>query len=384
MPSWNHVHHDFPNYLVSAQMVVQGEDLTLLYDDAWFNQRIKEAGIEEEGKFTPFPPITSFLMTPLAMLNPIHAKRIWVAVNLGLLILHLVLIRKLANTTWIRSAVIIFLLGAGMANNFLNGQVYLLISTLVFLAYWHYQRKSFGWAGILLAFAAIIKYLPIIFLAVLLIARNWRLVTAATLTLVALALLQLFYFGIDLNLQYLGILQAHLGGEISGQHGFLYQFQSWNSLFSRLFVFDESLNPQPLLNAPWLKSVLLAVIYSCMLWTFYKLWRLFGKENIEVILALVGIGVITLLPASATYHCILLLFPITLLIGHGKALEGKLGLFWLTSYGAMGFIPYGLFWNEAFPTVFLYPRLWLLILFFVLSLVIVSSNTGQKPKTAKV
>src|SRR5258705_14007039 len=84
IPGWK-MQSDFPNYYVSAKLVADGHRLDSIYDDAWFNLQLKEYRFEQQGKFSPFPPPTVFVMMPLTPFDPLTAKRIWMIINLVLL-----------------------------------------------------------------------------------------------------------------------------------------------------------------------------------------------------------------------------------------------------------------------------------------------------------
>ncbi len=73
VPGWKNVESDFPNYYTASRIIIEGRDIDKLYDDQWFNSRIKEYGIEQQGKFSPFPPVTAFLMIPLVVFEPLNA-----------------------------------------------------------------------------------------------------------------------------------------------------------------------------------------------------------------------------------------------------------------------------------------------------------------------
>src|SRR6185295_18403988 len=56
IPGWKKIQSDFPNYYTSAKLITEHKDISRIYDDVWFNEQIKSYGIEQEGKFSPFPP----------------------------------------------------------------------------------------------------------------------------------------------------------------------------------------------------------------------------------------------------------------------------------------------------------------------------------------
>ncbi len=56
-PAVSRIDTDFPNYLTAARIVADGGPAARLYDDAWFQQQMRDYGIGDpkQGKFAPFP-----------------------------------------------------------------------------------------------------------------------------------------------------------------------------------------------------------------------------------------------------------------------------------------------------------------------------------------
>ena len=67
-PGWNQTKTDFPNYYVSAQMMLNGK-LTDAYNIEKFNQQIRLYNPEASGLFVMYPPPTALLMLPLTFLK---------------------------------------------------------------------------------------------------------------------------------------------------------------------------------------------------------------------------------------------------------------------------------------------------------------------------
>jgi hypothetical protein len=89
-------------------------------------------------------------------------------------------------------------------------------------------------------------------------------------------------------------------------------------------------------------------------------------------IGLIGLTTLLLAPATATYHCTLLWLPVGLLAAcllrerRGSALCG-----FLAAYALVGSFPHrwvNLFEGRGALTVLAYPRLWLLLLMFIVCL----------------
>ena len=61
LPGFRQVDSDFPNYYTAAKIVADGKDVNRLYDDSWFQSQIRSYGMQLQGKFSPFPPVTALV-----------------------------------------------------------------------------------------------------------------------------------------------------------------------------------------------------------------------------------------------------------------------------------------------------------------------------------
>ena len=116
---------DFPNYYVSSRLLLEGEHPSRFYNNTWFETKAHEIGIETPSRFRPFPPITSLIMLPLAKLQPLPAKQIWVLFNVLVLVFVIYLVGKICQFDRTLSAFLVLLSGASLAINFHLGQLYL-------------------------------------------------------------------------------------------------------------------------------------------------------------------------------------------------------------------------------------------------------------------
>jgi hypothetical protein len=169
------------------------------------------------------------------------------------------------------------------------------------------------------------------------------------------------------------VLRHHLTGNASILDPFSAVYQSFDTLFRRLFVFDAAANPQPLLSLPGLASIGASVtkasIFLAAIATLVKLARS-GAASIDApAIGILGILTLLLAPATATYHFVLLWLPVGLLIGYFLR-EGapSYAYFILGAYALIGFFPYGhayRFEGRGGLTVLAYPRLLLLLAMFI-------------------
>ena len=369
IPAWSEVHSDFPNYYVASRLLVEGRSIERIYDDPWFAEQIEYYGIDEAGKFSSFPLATAFVMLPLAGFEPLTAKRLWTLCNVGFLMLNLWLLTRLTGWTKLRCANLLLLCGMGLTNNFRLGQFYLVLTLTVLGAFELYRRNHRGWAGAVLALGIAVKYFPVVYLAGFVLFRQWRTVLCCGLALVGIACLEIGVFGWDLYRHFLfGIFMPHLDGVLQNQTPFSPHLQSWNSFFRLLFVYHEAYNPQPYFNwalgyglGKWTVTLLCA---SLGVLGFCRLRHLPQACRFPLTMALLAMTALALLPASATYHFLLLTLPFVLYLRFLPPVRWQ-PLYWLLwgGYGLVGFLPYwrirGLV-SGPLAIVFDFPRLWLI------------------------
>ena len=337
-PALTEVRSDFPNYYVSSKLLLEGKDLSDLYSNEHFNKLIHSYGIDQNGKFAPFPPATAFIMVPLAGFEPLTAKRIWTCINLLLLYAVIVLFRRISKLTMLQSTSAILLLGGALFNNFYLGQVYLFVLFIWMLSYLWAEKRT-GLAGVLLATGISIKYFPIVSIPALFIKKNFKMLLATALSLIGVALLSIIIIGVKPCNDFINsVLFDHLNGKLEGQNPYAFASQSWNSLALNLFSKDTVINPNPVFDWPQgifiLKLLVFLGLLSTLVYAIYKLRK--HAKLAEYSIVLISFFALAFSPASASYHLLLLLFPIALLINLEKDNEALIA-FLVISIFVLGF-----------------------------------------------
>jgi hypothetical protein len=384
VPAMESVDTDFPNYYTSARLLIDGGDMSRLYDDSWFQTHIYKYGMNQLGKFTPYPPITAFIMTPLVFFSPGNALRVWTLFNVVLLLIVVYLLSRITNRSWLWAAILVLLGGHALANNFRFGQFYLLLTVLIIFGYRYWIQGEQVKSGILLGVGAAVKYFPVLFFFEFIRRREWKIVLAGALTITLLTTAGIVVLGPALHEEFLHqVLGHHLAGNI--QNPYSPVFQTWNSLFRNLFVFDPLRNPKPLVDSSTAYLLSLCCVYGLvaisLVLAFKQSIRRFGISSRSIQFALLGIAGLLLLPASATYHFLLLALPVALLLD-GKEWtipQKSLGVV----YGFIGFIPYHYFeqfQSRGILTVLSYPRLILMTGLFVAAIVIARTGPSIVPQ----
>ncbi len=273
-PSLQNTRGDFANYYTAARLIAEGKPLQNAYRDfVWFQKQIDRYGLEQQlGGFIPHPPPTALVMLPLARFAPLTAKRIWIVLNLALAICCIVLLARITMMHWLPVAIIFLGAGFGLINNFLFGQMYLLLLATLAAGIYLQQRGHAIAAGIMLGLMIPMKYVGAFFLIYFAWKKEWRLVLAGLCASAAMVLFAIWPEGFEIfRVFFAEVLPRHLQGEI--QDPFAIQFQSWNSMLRRMFVYDASLNPQPALPSELLFIVLKNLIPWLWLAIFVWIYR---------------------------------------------------------------------------------------------------------------
>lgn len=317
IPGLTSTQSDFPNYYVSARLLFEKNKEVKLYDNDWFQDQIDLNGIDAKGKFSPFPPPTAFILAPLAGMNPLTAKRIWLFINLVLIFFCAVLIRKISAINFRDSLLLILCSGIALANTLMLGQVYILLLLSMLLSYYLLKNKNDLSPGLLLGAGIAIKYFPVIYMPSLLYERRWKTITAIILTIFLSNLAALLIFGLNTYKDFFDtVFFQHLNGKLEGQSPWSFAFQSWNALAHNLFKFHPIENPEPLFNSVIFFNVFKYGIQFSILAFSLSIFNKLRRQThfFETAIILSSVTVLFLTPAGATYHNLLLLLPITLFI----------------------------------------------------------------------
>ena len=268
LPSWKHMNSDFPNYYLVAKLHRLGYPLEQVYDWTWLQRQNDHLGVRRGlVSYSPSTLTSALPIWPLTFLSPLTAKRVWLIENLFFLGLTLSLCARMSRLGggWI--CILAFLAFMPLRNNFLLGQMHILVLLFITISAWLYFEDSQFWSGISLAAAAALKIYPALFLVYFAWKRQWRAAVGLTLGAVALAAISLSLFGANAWIVYIReVLPAGLRGETLDPYN-----PAWNSftaLFKRLFIYEPTLNPRPVLHSSVLYAVLQPLIHITILVAF--------------------------------------------------------------------------------------------------------------------
>jgi Glycosyltransferase family 87 len=330
------------------------------------------------GEFRPYPPPTALLLLPLTSFEPLTALRIVTAVSLACLTGSVLLINRIFGWGLLHSALFVFASGWALQTGLRFGHPYILISTFSLLGYLLYLKRAPWLAGLCLGLFVPIKYYPASLLAAFAWQGRWRVVMGGVIAIAIVASISIGVLGWQVHRIFvLDVLFEHLAGRIEPGPHFIAVFQSFDTLFDRLLIFDPVRNPRPMLDSPRLRTAAVVCTKGLLSLTalaaLVKLGR--GAKGGAVAPAIGVVGVLALLiaPGSGTYAFVLLWLPVALLIDYFLATGARLSArLILVTYVLIGFIPYGhayAFEGRGVLTILSFPRLILMLALFAVCII---------------
>jgi hypothetical protein len=376
VPALSKVDTDFPNYFTAAKIVADGGNTDRLYDNGWFQDQMRryQIGKASEGEFKPFPPPTALLLLPLARLQPLDALRVLTVGSVLCLICSIILLAKILSWSLADSTVFVLLSGYAVLGALRLGQPYILVSLSCVIGYYARLKGRPLLAGICFGLFTPIKYFPAVFLVYFAFRKEWKVVLGGAAAILMVTALSVAILGWKIHEDFLSsVLGNHLIAKLDLQNPFAVSYQSFDSLFRRLFIYDATLNPQAPFAWPRLQGIAVLITKASILLaaigTLVKLARWGGGDATAPSIGILGVVTLLLAPATATYHFVLLWLPVGLLIDYFVRQGARVRAYLILGiYALIGFFPYRYtipFEGRGGLTVLAYPRLFLLLAMFV-------------------
>lgn len=315
-PSLKKINTDFPNYYVSSNMLLDGKDMKIAYDNVEFNKQVLFYGIEDQFvSFVPYPPVNALLMLPLAKMEPLKAKLFWNILNLIFFLLCIFFISKISGLNFFLTGILFYASGYAFVNNFFFGQVYLLVLLLFTSSLYYLFKEKNIIAAVLFSFSVLLKFYTVFFLLLFLCRKKYRFVTASVIFIIILNLIIFAVTGFELNLFYYSEIMPRIS---DGWVGTVYapEFQSVISLLHTLFYSEPSLNPYPLTESPQLYFIFKYIFYFGILFisVFTILNSSSKNNNLSLQISLFCFICMLLLPVNASYQYVILIPAISMLV----------------------------------------------------------------------
>ena len=398
VPGWKTIQDDFPNYYVSAKLLTEHQDLSVLYKNELFNEKIKILGLPAVGQFALYAPPNALLFIPLSAMSPLTAKRAWLIFNVLLICICGFLIKKLTQWNFVFSFIILLLSGFSLANDLFLGQLYLLMTVLLMFGMLHLRINKNFLAGLLLGIVLAVKYASIVFIPSLILMRKWKTLFGIFSGVLALYLICLPFFGLDTIIYFFKyVFFSHINGLLYEGRPYAVQYQSWDSLLNNLFVFDKNFNPNPCIHSMalfyFIKYSLVVSVLFILAWFFLQTFR--QPSFLDITVSLSVLSLLILEPGSATYHLLFLLLPFIVILRLMILSKSPLQSVYVILFFLIGFLPtllnkYTVFNGNNLSHgdvrfLFSYHRLWLEMIFYACSIyflfLFVKSNSIQHAGT---
>jgi hypothetical protein len=308
---WSRLTTDFPNYYTAALLARRGLPLRHYYDWTWFQRQMNFTGSGPQlGGYIPQTPVTMLPLIPLSWLPQQNAKRAWLLLNLCFLVASLWMLHSMTRFSMAELAVILFLGYGALHTNFLFGQYYIFVLLLIACAFFSLARGRGFWGGALLGAVFALKLYGGPFLLYFAWKRQWRAVAGMAVSCGAFAAVSLYIFGWPDNAYFLSHI---LPRAVEGMT--LDPFHPGNgtlsTLLRRAFLAEPELNPDPLLNFPFLYFFLQPFLIATIL-IFALIPR--GEPDLDRRdLARFLIAMLLISPNTASYTFVILLPAVTLL-----------------------------------------------------------------------
>lgn len=341
---------DFPNYYTAATLVRKGEPLRSYYDWTWFQRQIHYAGIDHQlGAYVPHTPATMLPFVPLTFLEPQTAKRVWLLFEFLSLAAAILLLSRWSGLTRLEVTVLALLAHSAVGSNFAIGQYYIFVLLLLTCAVGCLLLGGEALGGTLMGLVFAVKLYTAPFLLFFAVRRQWKAFCGFVVAVVAMALLAIAIFGWP-SVWFFAttVLPRGLDGSVNDPYN-----PGWASMTAFLrhsFFAEAELNPHPLVSAP-AAFFFLRAFYTLGVLAISLLLVSHAALKTASALALFIIVLFVLSPNTASYHYILLLVPVALLL-KGASRGWGAGLILL--YIAVELPLYS--WDARF-----FPKAWLLL-----------------------
>jgi hypothetical protein len=365
---------DFAGYYFGSAELLHG-NYQNVYDPYALNALIAQKGYTGiYVSYAPFPPFTSIVFAPFLLLPVGIAKIVFNICSAVLFLMAIMRAIKYFNIpAWLVWLIpVVFLIP--LRNNIFFGQAYLLLFALLLEGFLAYKKGKPILAASLWAVAIVFKLFPLVILFFLVAKKQYKQAMYCVAACLLLGSVSVLLNGFASWQYYVfTIFPRATNGELNDS--FTWLFQSAFMLGKNLFVYDEIQNPQALFNSTPTFIICMAlfkavVLASCVGITINRKatdWLAFAGWIIASML---------LSPNGSSYSLILLLIPLLAIANHKRLyLFISIALLFLIST-----IPVQAL--AGWPLLLQFPRLYLMLLLFLLLILISGTRLPFKPLIA--
>ena len=361
LAGFKNANSDFPNYYVSAQLLMDG-NLNKAYSTAEFDKEIKKLNPNAQGLFVMYPPGTSVIMLPFLNNKLLDAKIIWVIFSTALIaILFYILIFLLGIKKW-HTLFIIAGAGFNLVNDLILGQVYIFTVVVTIIAVVAIFRNKQITSGILLGIVASLKLYPLLFIPILFFKKKFKLAISLIIAFLIINLFVFYLCGADVFISFFESFKInYIQKKVAGIVPISIQYQSIEALKNILIntdsISDFSKNCMLIISKIW--TPLWGLILASTLFLHRK-----SKHFLEISFACILLFLLVTEVGSATYH-LLLIMPVFALIFYNRLISNKIQIVLFLWWFVIGFFPTIYLKLNIENLIFDFNRLWLLTVFCI-------------------
>jgi hypothetical protein len=298
--------YGFAMYYTYARLALVGETLDRVYDDAYFNGKVREFGFDLHDEPNN-PPTAALAYMPVAWLQPVWAKIVWSAASLAALgyalkvLFEISGIRASGNTgLWLLTLVFLW---RPAYDTIAFGQVYFLLLLLFVLSMKELMRKRAAGTAAPLTLALLLKGYGLTPVLLLAFRRRWKEVGIVVSFSAIIIIATLPLFGTISWLAFISTVLPSLGRLPPHAH---VAYQTINGLLRHLFTYDPVWLPHPVLELPGFLVTLLSygISITLVLLVLLRTSLVSGPDKFLSFGAALGVGVVTA-PLAEEYHFVL-------------------------------------------------------------------------------
>lgn len=352
---------DFAGYYFGGRALLQGR-FQQVYDTYSLNALIAQKGYTGVFvSYTPFPPFTALVLAPFFLFPVAIAKLVFNSCSALLLLFTLNRVGQFFNIPrWVLLLMpVVFFIP--LRNNIFFGQAYLLLVVLLLEGYIAWKKERLWLASLLWAIAIVFKVFPLVLLFFLITKKQYKVALFCALACAGLGVLSLLINGWEAWQYYVFTILLRAGnGELNNSYGWL--FQSAFMLLKNALVYDAMENPRVWYNSLLLFTIAMALFKAFILAGSVGIGKKEQANGAFDCMAFAGWITASLLlsPNGSSYSLILLLLPLVAIASERKRLTvwASVLLFIICTLPVQSL--------AAMPLLLKFPRLYLLLLFFIL------------------
>jgi hypothetical protein len=301
------VTHGFVAYYAAARLLLEGQLGAMAYDDAWFGGYVQQlTGTNVREIFTPNPPTMALMALPVAAFDHGVARTVWLLASVTLFVAAVFALAREREPDGPMPVVplLLTMLAPAVFTNVRIGQGYLIVFALCAAAVVWIGRQRPIAGGAALGLALGLKLSGAAMLIILAAGRRWRVVAAAIVIALALAVVVTPFIDAEMWRQHPAVVRAF----VQRPSGSVTAYQTTLSLFRRLCIADPSWNPSPALSCqPIAFTIPSVLVGAAALVTAVLVFR----HGVTRTSLAAGITLsLLVMPASAEVHFVLLGIPL--------------------------------------------------------------------------